>query len=958
MRARARVAMWSAAVAALTLLFSGASAYAAQDTKRNTHPYFVDDGPYDFAWRVAHSRALAAVAAARGDVASEARHDAMACLFETLITNDPRLASASCESMRRLGTRLGLIDVQLAVDGIRAELALKFLNFPAAEPLLASLIARAGDVDPASPDARPLLRARVEHGVALAAMARYNEAAIEFARAREAAQRAQDLVVLGSADTWDCWSLMNQGETRRAHEACDRARPGLAQTQDMYYDLDLTYVDATLRMEDGDFASAMAGFRHAAVLAERMGGALLGPIARTQVVAALIGQRRLDDARASLEGINHDLAAGRFFMGLVPQIEYQWGTLERLSDHPADALRHFIAASQSTEHVTSLWGFRGTAWARRTLGDFPGARSALEEAIRRVETARIGVTGASARATIAREHAGLYSDLISVRWQIDGPAAAAAALEIAEAGRARALLDAMASAQVAGAAAPTLRAADVQATLGAGDVLVEYVSAEDRLLAITVTRDHIGFTALPGAGTAQTLARRVDFFESLVQEADEAAIAPAARRLEQDVLAPALTGAPATARTLIVAADGPLQRMPWDALGGSPRGLDRWDIVTIPSSSVLARRVRRASPSAAALVVAAPANADGFGTLPAARAEAAAVRRRIGGEVDELSGTAATPERLAALRPERFALLHFASHAVVDAALPMRSALILAPGDPRSAGADGRWSAGDIYGSTLSADLVVLSACATAAGAQTPGEGVMSLSRAFLSAGAGATIATLWNVPDAPGPVFADVLYRELAGGESLAAAAADARRELRRRGAPPRAWAAYVLTGNPHARIGVTPRIDPWRVGARAAAGLSFVSLLAGLSMALTRIRWRFAWPAPVLSAVILAVAAAGLQLRTSMSPGWDVGSLADRGVPQAAFAPAVEQGSVTWSPVSGADEHLVEVFDADGRPLGFPTASTAPFVAPAEAVRGWVRVEARQRGQRLARSPLTRLP
>jgi CHAT domain-containing protein len=335
-------------------------------------------------------------------------------------------------------------------------------------------------------------------------------------------------------------------------------------------------------------------------------------------------------------------------------------------------------------------------------------------------------------------------------------------------------------------------------------VLIEYVSADNRLLAITVTHDRITVTPLPNAGNAVDLSKRVDFFASLVQENDEASLAPAARRLYADLLEPALVGVPDSAHTLIIAADGPLHRLPFDALGAPTPVIERWDVITVPSASILARAAQRDRPNGAALVVTAPATSARLSLLPAAPEEAAVIRRRMRGEISELSGATATKEKLQAEDLQRFAVLHFASHAVVDEERPLRSSLMLAL---EPSGIEGRWTAEEIYRTKLKADLVVLSACSTAAGAQSAGEGVMSLSRAFLYAGAGATIATLWDVPDAPGPVFADVLYRELAGGTPLGESVADARRELRRQGAPPRAWAAYTVTGNPSARIGIEPQ-------------------------------------------------------------------------------------------------------------------------------------------------------
>ena len=937
---------------AAAYLCAGPAPATAADEAHALHPYFIVDGPLNFAERAARSRSLGAEAARSGDTASEARHAAMACLFDTLRTNDPRMRSVSCVDLRRLAAATGLLDVQLVIDAIPAELALKFFNFQAAEPMLAAVLARGASLDSASPDARPLRRARVEHAIALAQLARYDAATAEFERSRDDGRRAGDGVIIASANTWDCRNRMMQGDMPGAHTLCDRAREELARTNDSTIDLDLTYVSGLLRVEDGDLAGARAEFQRAALLSDRMGGALLGPVARTQVATALIGLQRFDEARSYLEAIDRDIAAGRFFAGLVPLVEHQWGKLERASNHPSQALRHFTASSRSTEHFVTVWGYRGVAWARRQLGDRPGARAALEEAIRRIETERVGVGDASARANIAQAHAGVYGDLVSLRWEMDGPAAASAVLEIAEAGRARALLDALSSAQVAGAAAPTLSARQVQATLGPGDVLIEYVSSENRLMAVTVTRDRIAFSALPGAGTAEALGRRVDFFGALAQERDETALGPAAARLYADVLEPALAGIPASARTLIIAADGPLRRLPFDALGDATRVIDRWDVVTVPSASALANRVRRATPSTAALVVAAPAT--NAGPLPAAPAEAAAIRRRLGGEIIELSGAAATPERLESLGLNRFTVLHFASHALVDEARPMRSALVLSPG---AHGGDGRWSADDIYHTTLGADLVVLSACGTAAGPQTAGEGVMSLARAFLYAGAGATIATLWDVPDAPGPVFADVLYRELAAGRPLGAAAADARREIRRRGAPPRAWAAYVLTGNPGARVGVTARVDPWAVATRIAGGLAMALLLAAAATRLPRIRGRLAWPAPTLSGVGFASVAVLLQLFPAGYLNGNLGSLGNRGVARVPFAPRVNGGAVSWPLVAGADEHIVELYDEAGRPVGSPSAAASPFIPPAAAAGGWIRIEARQHGVPVSRSALIRL-
>ena len=91
---------------------------------------------------------------------------------------------------------------------------------------------------------------------------------------------------------------------------------------------------------------------------------------------------------------------------------------------------------------------------------------------------------------------------------------------------------------------------------------------------------------------------------------------------------------------------------------------------------------------------------------------------------------------------------------------------------------------------------------------------MISLSRAFLHAGAAATVATLWNVSDWVGPAFAARLYDGLLDGDSLGTALTSAKRALRDAGAPPRDWAAYVLAGPPAGRVALTRGARGGRMG------------------------------------------------------------------------------------------------------------------------------------------------
>jgi CHAT domain-containing protein len=67
--------------------------------------------------------------------------------------------------------------------------------------------------------------------------------------------------------------------------------------------------------------------------------------------------------------------------------------------------------------------------------------------------------------------------------------------------------------------------------------------------------------------------------------------------------------------------------------------------------------------------------------------------------------------------------------------------------------------------------LLVLSACQTAAGRISRGEGMISLARAFMTVGVPIILANLWETSDrASYPLFVD-LHRHLARGDSAAEA-------------------------------------------------------------------------------------------------------------------------------------------------------------------------------------------
>jgi len=146
--------------------------------------------------------------------------------------------------------------------------------------------------------------------------------------------------------------------------------------------------------------------------------------------------------------------------------------------------------------------------------------------------------------------------------------------------------------------------------------------------------------------------------------------------------------------------------------------------------------------------------------------------------------------------------VHFASHAILDSRSPLDSALVLAaPAADRPGDDNGLLQAWEIYERVrLVADLVTLSACDTALGRNSGGEGLVGLVRAFQFAGARAVLASLWNISDRSTPPLMAAFYRRLRSGAAMDEALQHSQLDAIRSGGErsrPFFWAAFELQGD-----------------------------------------------------------------------------------------------------------------------------------------------------------------
>ena len=102
----------------------------------------------------------------------------------------------------------------------------------------------------------------------------------------------------------------------------------------------------------------------------------------------------------------------------------------------------------------------------------------------------------------------------------------------------------------------------------------------------------------------------------------------------------------------------------------------------------------------------------------------------------------------------------------------------------------------------VEAPLVILSSCNSGSGTFQPGEGLLSLARAFHFAGAKSLIMSQWLIDDDIAATLMKYFYRELSSGNSLSKALQLAKLQYLEESDKPKAspyyWASFQLTGYP----------------------------------------------------------------------------------------------------------------------------------------------------------------
>ena len=372
-------------------------------------------------------------------------------------------------------------------------------------------------------------------------------------------------------------------------------------------------------------------------------------------------------------------------------------------------------------------------------------------------------------------------------------------------------------------------------------MLLEYSMGPQKSYVWLVTRNSFKSFEIPREAEISDVARKV--YELVRQPLPESGdkLAQASQELSQMVLSP--ISDELNKRSVIVVADGVLHFIPFQILPSSSANtplIASHEVINAPSASILGElqleTKRRQPPPKILAAFGDPIfandvdkqgqllasntqkdtrwqstlrdielNGDSFdpsvlGRLFHAKRELDNLRQLTAGAAQISSEYDATRDRLLSTDLTQYAMLHFATHGFLNPKHPENSGFVLSTVDQHGKKLEGFIGLREIYELRAPVSLVVLSACQTGLGKDVRGEGLISLTRGFMYAGASGVVASLWKVDDRVTAELMRHFYSNLLEKKMTPAAALrEAQNTIRQK--PdwnlPYYWAAFTLQGD-----------------------------------------------------------------------------------------------------------------------------------------------------------------
>ncbi len=338
---------------------------------------------------------------------------------------------------------------------------------------------------------------------------------------------------------------------------------------------------------------------------------------------------------------------------------------------------------------------------------------------------------------------------------------------------------------------------DVQEGLPEEAVLLEYFLTADRLYIFVIQRGR-KFRVEEVKVGSQELEALVDYYLGLIKNIDTKAdedLMTSGRKLYDYLIRP--VAAEITPKNVVIIVPfGILYYLPFHALirnddkTGGEYFIQWKKIVYLTSSTWLDIMKKMKTRKVESLF----AYADPDGSLPGAQQEVKVLKDSIFTRAEVFTLSEATKNRFLS-EAKNFNIVHLATHGYLEPD-PLKSYILMA-------GPDDRLTLLDIAGYTALRDntfLVFLSACETAVEkGRSNGRELMSLAKAFTTAGPPSLIATLWKIPDISTSQLVTIFYNELKKKKAVADALRDAQLAViaNEKYRHPYYWAGFLLFGD-----------------------------------------------------------------------------------------------------------------------------------------------------------------
>ncbi|HEY7026164.1 MAG TPA: CHAT domain-containing protein [Gemmatimonadales bacterium] len=652
------------------------------------------------------------------------------------------------------------------------------------------------------------------------------------------------------------------GDKRSAAEDFHAAKRIFTMLNDRLALGNIAAAEGSVALEMGRLDEAEANFRRGLVSAERSGLAEGVLFAHHRLAALKAFRRDWEGARDEL------LTAKRYgdshgHAGWSSGLQYPLGLASlRMNDLPAAEryLKGALSTSGPEQYLDQYAIKTRLAEVYVRKGDFVRALDEATTASDRIDAFRTGLSDHALRLLVFQAQS-LWDEpdagLATIIAEFVRAGYVREAFRLAERRKARTLTDHMvqtvALSDSAGDGPRAETTADpvelATAAIDSQTALLEYFAGPSRqpTTLFVATPSRLAGYVLP---PLDSLGPDIERFVALLSAGDDGS--NLGTRLRAALLDSVLAGLPDVINRFVLVPDGPLHRLPFDALllASKEPLVIRYAITVAPSAAVAARlHARRAStlpPRVLAIAdprFATEATGDEGTSIYRAAFSSTGGLARLAGSAEEAREVSRYGRRgVLRLRDEAseaflkraaldsFRIIHLATHAIVDEGTLSRTALALSPGQEE----DGFVGPADLAKLRLAADVVVLSACRTAGGWVVGGEGIQGLTAPLLQAGARSVLATLWPIEDRSRNDLIEPFYRGLADGLPATEALQRAKLEAIRNGAPPSVWATFTLIGDPLVRV---PLDRPTSRG-----GTSLIGVLIGLLVValLTRRRFR----------------------------------------------------------------------------------------------------------------------